>query len=127
MWSLPNRGRLAGIALLEVLISVAILGFGLGVVMRTLGGCMRVQSRIEQSETVRRLAEQQVIDLLLSAEASQGGEMTGRFSQPFGAYSWRAISHVPAQEAPFVLLEFRVFREREGEQRLVHSTRALAW
>ncbi len=114
-----------GVALLEVLLSVSILAFGMGIALRAISTCTRTQSRTEDRATARRLAEQQLTTLRLQGRAALQGEMTGRFDEAFADYSWSARIHSSAEDVPFVLIAFKVWKGRYEDRRLVYTANML--
>lgn len=109
-----RRNTILGVALIEMLLSVTIIGIGLGVSFRTLSLGLGTQSRLETRMTGRRLAEQKLIELRGTPGAGQQGELTGSFPEPYSEYGWSATASSSSNEVnPFQLLELKVWRGKE--------------
>lgn len=109
-----DKGCRAGVALLEAMVSVSLVGIGLLTSLRAVGFAATAQSRMEDRVEAMRLVEQQMATLCAQGPGAIQGEMSGRFSPPFEAYSWSAKSFAGGEETPFALVQLRVWRG-EGE------------
>lgn len=112
------RAGPAGIALVEVLVSLSIIGIGLGSLLRTTSVCVRSQARAEDRGVARRLAEAKAID---AREAlAKGGTIPteGSFAAPHTAYEWTAVVEPPRGDMPFSLLTVGVSRQNRQLYRL---------
>jgi type II secretory pathway component PulJ len=114
-----------GAALLEVLISVSILSFGLGMTMEGMGTYVRTQSRLEESGTARRLAESQLVTFIISSRILPAGELNGQFEEPFSMFTWSAVVSDPTGDSPYRLIEVDVWKNEEPDDRRVASIRGL--
>ena len=113
-----------GVALLEVLLSVIIIGIGFGASFKMISSATRTQSRIEQKALVRRLAESELVRLRLTGGLSQPGVTEGRFVAGEVDYSWRARIQGGPGNSPFNLVDFVVFRGQDKDR--VYSIQTLS-
>lgn len=119
--SLPAQ---RGVALIEVLLSVAVLAAALGVTMDALGKSVRNQSQLQQRAQARRLAEGIAHQLKSDFAFTQSNESNGRFEAPFAAYVWTAVSRPPgALNNAFASLDVKV--SMAGNQRVLYHLKAL--
>jgi len=100
----------AGVALLEAMLSVSLVGIGMLVSLRAIGSGASLQSRVERRAVVRRLAEQQMAVLAAGGAQSLQVEGGGRFEGPFAEYAWSSESAPPTEQSPFTLVELTVWR-----------------
>lgn len=122
----PRMRRLTkGVALLEVLVSVAIISAGVLVPMRTIGLGSRVQSRQEDRNEARRLAERRLVLLRQAVPSPVQEEMGGVFEPPFAQYSWSAKTYPPSGLVPFRLVHVTIWKQEDEEPRPVYSLRTL--
>ncbi len=122
-----RTSRPRGVALMEVLVSTAIIGAGFGTFLWSLSSCARSQSALNERETGRFLAERQLLFLRQHSLASQTKDMTGDFAAPCEDYSWKAVFESPADTAPFVIVCLTVFQHVPGasETRPTYSLRTI--
>jgi Tfp pilus assembly protein PilV len=99
---------LSGVALIEVLVAVSVIGVGMGAVFQGLSTAARLQSRLDERSDGRRLAAALVSRL--EAGGGPEGDQEGRFDPPDDRYSWSATVRRPEGDTPFSLLEVRVTR-----------------
>jgi len=114
-----HKGQSHGVALLEAMLSVAIVAIGMLTAMRAVGFGASLQSRIEKRAVVRRLAEQQVAALAAKGRDALQGESSGQFETPFTDYRWTAEAVPATEQAPFTLLQLKITQgqgARGGEQ-----------
>ncbi len=97
-----------GVALIEVLVAVSVIGVGMGAVFQSLSTAARLQSRLDERSAGRRLAV--AIVPRLEARGAPNGDQEGRFDPPDDRYSWSATARRPEGDTPFSLLEVRVTR-----------------
>ncbi|MBN2311290.1 MAG: hypothetical protein JXR94_20100 [Candidatus Hydrogenedentes bacterium] len=114
-----------GVALLEVLVSVSILAFGLGATMQAIRTCVRTQSHMRDRIAARQLAERQLATFLQQGSQAIAGHMSGAFETPFGDFSWSSHAYAPAGESPFVFVEFEVWKGNGDKKRLAYTTHVL--
>ena len=117
--------RRGGAALLEAMLSVAIVSIGMLTAMRAIGFGASLQSRLERRAVGRRLAEQQLA--VLSAQGSEAlvGESSGQFLEPFSGYRW-TVAPLPATErAPFTFVQLKVFEGQGDQQKAVYAVQTL--
>jgi Tfp pilus assembly protein PilV len=115
----------AGVALLEVMVSVTIITVGMGTCLRVIVQCAKAQKRIEERTVARHLSEQKIAELRVSGSSSSPGESEGRFPAPFEAYSWTAHVEPAENEQPFSVVNLEIWRKDEGEEGLVLSVQTL--
>lgn len=115
----------AGVALLEVLLSVSILSLGMGAAFESLSTSARTQSRLEERAVARLLAERQLAECSLQGALSGDGESSGRFDKPYEMYSWSLRTYAVATEAfPLGVADMKVFRNSDqGTARQVYCLR----
>jgi prepilin-type N-terminal cleavage/methylation domain-containing protein len=78
--SLRRAGRAGGFTLLEVVIALAILGIGIGVVLPGIGFSLRLRQEAAESSRLAIVAEQALGELVLRKTAPKGveeGEVDG--------------------------------------------------
>lgn len=83
-----HSSRPEGVALLEVLLAVTVLGIGLGAVFASFSDSSRLRSLLEREATARGLASGQLHELRISGALREPGETSGRFEAPYTDYSW---------------------------------------
>lgn len=121
-----NRDKGArGVALLEAMLSVAIVSVGMMVSMRAVGFGAQMQSRLETRNVGRRLAEQQLAALAAAGSDALQGESSGQFGEPFDAYRWVAIPLPPTEGAPFALVQLNIVKGEGAEQKTVYALQTL--
>jgi len=114
-----------GVALLEAMLSVAIVAIGMLAAMRAIGFGASLQSRLEKRTVVRRLAEQQVAALAAKGSDALPGESTGQFEPPFTDYRWTAIALPPTEQAPFTLLQLNITQGQREQQKPLYALQTL--
>ena len=77
-----------GVALMEVLVAVTVLGVGMGVALDSLANSARLQSHLAKKETARQLAQGQLVKLEIAGALAQAGATAGVFDPPNEGYSW---------------------------------------
>jgi len=78
----------AGFSLIEMMVTVAIVGVGMTAILVAFSGTLRAQSRIE-----RRAIAQDLLRLKTDEFSGAAEPMTarkGQFAPPFESYGWRA-------------------------------------
>lgn len=115
----------AGIALLEVLVSVSVIAAGMGVALFAIRGVVHQQARIDTLHVAERLAEGQLAQLRASGASALENEMGGKFAAPHDAYSWTATVDPPTEEAPFAHVSLIVWRGSSDERTSVFQTQTL--
>ncbi len=115
----------AGVALLEVMVSVTIVTVGVGTCLRVVVQCANAQKRIEERTVARQLAEQKIMELRVSGASSSPGESEGRFPAPFEAYAWTAHVEPAENEQPFSIVNLEIWRKDEAEEYLVLPVQTL--
>lgn len=108
-----------GVALLEVLVSVSILTFGLGVTMQAIRTATRTQSRLDVRATGRQLATQQIASLRQMGKSGLQEHMTGAFEEPFSDFSWKAEVHPPVEDSPFAFVEMKVLKTKGDSKQVI--------
>lgn len=78
-----------GVALVEVLVSVAVIGAGLVSVIGALDTCVRTADHSRQRTTALFLLEESLNAAVASDRLRVGSPMTGRFDKPYDQFSWR--------------------------------------
>ena len=116
-WS--GRSAIAGLVLLEVLLSVSIIAIGLGTLMKTISASARMQSHIEERAVAQRLAETKVVELRMQRYADWNEERSGRFAVPFEEYTWRARAETSPSDASFHSVALTIWNNSEDEPRQV--------
>jgi Tfp pilus assembly protein PilV len=84
------RSRRRGLALLEALVAVTVLGVGLGGALSALSESTRQESALGRKATARHLAADQMLKLELSRALVQNAELSGKFDPPYADYAWTA-------------------------------------
>jgi type II secretion system protein I len=112
-----------GIALLEVLVSVAILTFGMGAAIKAIQTCTRTQSDMNDRVLARSLAEQQFNALRLRGAEGITGDASGRFDAPFDAFSWTAERFESPGDMPLSMVQLKVWKTTRGARKKVYQTR----
>lgn len=107
-----SRGR-DGIALLEVLIALVVMGLGLTAALKAIGTCTRGESRAAKQAVAARLATRQMAVFRGQGAQLENGEQRGGFASPQDRYSWEAMIEPPAEEFPFTLVRLAIFAEEE--------------
>ncbi len=87
MRNVISRSR--GVALMEVLVAVTILGAGMGVALGSLSNSARLQSTLSKKEIARELAQGQLVTLEIAGALAQPGVTAGAFDPPNDAYTWK--------------------------------------
>lgn len=85
----PLQCRNCGVALLEVLLAVTVVGIGMGTVLTTLSNSSRLESLLVREATARDLAADQLLVLELKGALTQPGETGGDFDAPYSRFVWR--------------------------------------
>ncbi len=114
-----------GIALLEVLLTVSILAFGLGAALQAISTCTRTQSRLGRQNTARTLAERQLATLRLQGAAGLQTDMGGEFPAPHADFSWSAEGMQPTDDTPFALVDVTVWKGQNDQRKRVYSLQTL--
>ena len=112
-----------GIALLEVLVSVAILTFGMGAAIQAIQTCTRTQSDMNDRVMARCLTEQQLNALRLQDAEGINGDAGGRFETPFDAFSWTAERFESPGDMPLSMVQIKVWKTTGGARKKVYETR----
>lgn len=100
----------AGMALMEVLLSMSIVGIAMAALLNTASVALRTQSKVEERDVVERLAELQLLAVRTGRVPRQPGESQGQFAEPFSQYSW-SCRIVPSQaEDPFLLVTLDIHK-----------------
>lgn len=108
-----NKYSHLGVALLEVMLAITVVGIGLGVAFQTFSLGTRTQSRLEKRAIGRQLAEKQVA--LLSGQGVSAGQK-GKFDKPFEQYSWSSEWFAPQNpDLSFSVLRVTVLRGEESK------------
>jgi len=108
-----NKTNSMGVALLEVLLAMTVVGIGMGVSFKTFSLATRLESKLEKQAIARRLAERQTAILRLQNPSGQSNGEVGKFDSPFEEYQWTAEWSSPQGEFPFQLLRVRVLMETD--------------
>lgn len=103
---IKKQSRL-GVALLEVMLAITVVGIGLGVAFQTFSLGTRTQSRLEKRAIGRQLAEKQVA--LLRGQGAFSGQK-GKFEKPYAQYRWTSEWFTPQGELAFSVLRVTVLR-----------------
>ena len=101
-----------GIALLEVLIALTVMGLGVTAALKAIGTCTRSESKASKDAVVQRLAEQQLALLRSQRAQLTSGEHRGRFDAPQDGYSWSAAIEPPVGDDSFFLVRLSIFSEQ---------------
>jgi type II secretory pathway pseudopilin PulG len=120
--------RQLGVSLLEVLLSVSIIGVAMGFLLKGISTDVRTQSRIHERARVQRLAESQLAKLRLGAGQSGGqeSELEAKFPAPNECFRWHAKTVSPSGDGLFRLVQLSVTAETDGrEPRMVYSIQTL--
>lgn len=120
-----DRTRTIGIALLEVLLSVSIIGIGMGALLRTISVGTRTQSHVEARALALRLAETKLLELRLSGHGSQRQEVEGQFESPYDGYGWSARIQPSGGEEPFTLVRLSIWSRETGQRRTLITVQTL--
>lgn len=88
-----------GIALMEVLIAVTVLGVGMGVALQSLSNSSRLQSMLSRKAEARRLASDQLLRLESTGALMQNGITSGDFAAPDDGFSWK-LKVLPSITSP---------------------------
>lgn len=96
-----HSSRPEGVALLEVLLAVTMIGIGLGAVFSSFSDTTRLRSLLEREATARHLASGQLHELRISGALRQTGETSGRFEAPYTDYSWNVRVRSASGPSPF--------------------------
>lgn len=111
----------AGIALMEVLLSMAIVGIAMGALLSSASAALRAESKVEERAVGARLAEQQLLAIRSGQASREPGESQGQFAEPFSQYKW-SCRIVPSQaEGPFLLVTLDILKG-EGRRLLREQT-----
>ncbi len=96
----------SGFSLLEVMVAVVILGFGLLAIMHLFPIGLRA-SKISQDTTVATfLAQQKMEELRATRYANIGDSPTGTFDSPFDNFSWtKSVTVVESDRLSKVMIE----------------------
>jgi type II secretion system protein I len=86
-----------GVALLEVLLSVSLLGLSIGVSVQAVSVATRAQSRLNEQTTARRLIDEALIEVQLGP----GGARAARGEGAGGVLAWTADVRAGSEEMPF--------------------------
>ena len=124
-YSLQPTACSSGVALLEAMLSVAIVAIGMLTAMRAIGFGASLQSRLEKRTVVRRLAEQQVAALAAKGQDALQSESSGQFEPPFTDYRWAAVPVPPTEQAPFTLLQLNITRGQGEKQKPLYALQTL--
>lgn len=89
----------SGVALLEVLLAVTVVGVGMGASFRSFSDSSRLQSLLERKATARNLATEQLFVLRTSGALRDGAETSGQFSSPYEEYAWTVRMQSSVQSA----------------------------
>ena len=82
-----GTGGESGFTLLEVMIALAIMGIGLGIVMQLFSGSLQAAYKSGKYTDATLLARQKMEEVLLKNELEEGWE-SGVFSDDFRDFSW---------------------------------------
>lgn len=113
-----------GATLLEVLVCVSLIGFGVGALLTGMAVVTRGQSRMEDRIVARRLAE----GLALQAQTGVGLAEEGAFEAPFEDYRWTAAMREMeglGEDMNAAALELAVWRRRGAEDALLSRLTAI--
>ncbi len=75
--SMTARRRVAGFTLIEIAVSLAILGVGMVAIMQTFGGGLRLQGRASRQDRAVELARSAMDGLILKPKTSSGSDDAG--------------------------------------------------
>lgn len=110
-----------GIALMEVLLSMAIVGIALAALLNASSAALRTESKAEERAVGERLAELQLLAIRSGQAPREPGESQGQFAEPFSQYSWTCRIDPSQEEDPFLLVTLEV-RKGEGRRLLREQT-----
>jgi prepilin-type N-terminal cleavage/methylation domain-containing protein len=98
-----------GFTLLELIVSIAILSFGLIGILQALSAALVASRLAEDYSTAAMLAEQKIAELSVQAEDLEPGEDSGDFGELFPRFAW----------------DYRVLDT--GVEGLLHATVVVSW
>jgi len=81
-----------GIALIEVLISVALIGVGLVTIVRALDVCVRTVSRSGETNIATVLLDEAILEVTQVQPMESHSSQSGRFEAPYEKFYWDAQS-----------------------------------
>lgn len=113
-----SKGR-RGVALLEVLVALVLIGLGVTASLKAIGLCTRSESRATKQMVAMRLATHQLAVLRSRGQSAGAAEQRGRFDTPYASYSWQAAIEAPSGDSPFRLVRLSVFSEAAPQQALL--------
>lgn len=108
-----------GVALLEVLVALVLIGLGVTASLKAIGLCTRSESRATKQMVAMRLAAHQLAVLRSRGQSAGAAEQRGRFDAPYESYSWQAAIEAPGGDSPFRLVRLSVFSEAAPTQALL--------
>lgn len=114
-----------GVALLEVLMSVTIVGLGLGAAMQTFSSVTRSQSRIEERAEARMLVTRTLMQLRVTISTGRMEEERGDFETPYSAYRWRATAEQVGGSVPYARVSVTI--EKREESRAVYRIQTFVY
>lgn len=89
-----------GVALLEVLLAVSLLGLSMAVSVQTVSTATRTQSRLNEQTAARRVIEEALVELRLASRGG-GGPASARGEGVGGALTWSAEIRSANDTTPF--------------------------
>jgi len=112
-----GRRRASGVSVLEILLSVSVLGLSVGALLTGFSSVLRTQSKVEDYVRARHLAASQLANLRLGdvAALSVESELGERFPDPFSEYRWKARVS-PSRANPRLLLVYLSVSRSAGDR-----------
>lgn len=107
--------RDSGVALLEALISVAIIMAGVSSALFAIRQAVSAQSSLEKQSVCLRLAEQQLALIRVHGAGSSGSESAHPFPPPNDSYSWSATSVQVSDAPPLFSVTVKIIEQRSGK------------
>jgi len=83
-----RSNKALGVALIEVLVSVVLIGVGLVTIVRALDICVRTTRRVRDVQQAERLLDEVLLDAAWLDPPAAGTRLSGRFDAPHGRFHW---------------------------------------
>ncbi len=114
----------AGIALIEVLVSMVLIGVGVVTIVRALDTCVRSVNRTQDAAEAAMLLGEILLDATQVQPLKPGTELSGRFESPYEKFSWDAKCE-SMDESPFSRVTVTVRWKASKKERQVSAKRIL--
>ncbi|NLO33434.1 MAG: prepilin-type N-terminal cleavage/methylation domain-containing protein [Candidatus Hydrogenedentes bacterium] len=107
----PFAASKRGMALIELLVSIVMIGVGMTAIIRALDGCVRTSAVSLDRDIVRPLLEQTLHEHTFNSDKND----SGRFESPFERFEWR-VARKPIEGTPLTEIKTTI-SWRHGQKR----------